>query len=75
MNMPANAGDIRDRFNPWVSKIPWSRKWQPTLIFCQENPMDRGAWQSSKESDMTPCGHIIRRITKRKIGEYLLKEL
>ena len=19
-------------FNPWVGKIPWSRKWQPTLI-------------------------------------------
>ena len=19
--------------NPWVRKIPWSRKWQPTLVF------------------------------------------
>ena len=27
-NPPANAGDTRDtgRFNPWVEKIPWSRK-------------------------------------------------
>ena len=21
-NLPANAGDIRDRFDPWVGKIP-----------------------------------------------------
>ena len=20
-------------FHPWVRKIPWSRKWQPTLVF------------------------------------------
>ena len=23
----------RCRFNPWVKKIPWSRKWQPTSLF------------------------------------------
>ena len=23
----------RDGFNPWVGKILWSRKWQPTLVF------------------------------------------
>ena len=23
----------RDGFNPWVGKIPWRRKWQPTPIF------------------------------------------
>ena len=22
---PANAGDVRDRFDPWVGKIPWRR--------------------------------------------------
>ena len=27
-NLPAYA-----RFNPWVRKIPWRRKWQPTLVF------------------------------------------
>ena len=31
-------------FDPWVRKIPWSRKWQPTSVFCLKNPMDRGAW-------------------------------
>ena len=34
----------RCRFAPWVWKIPWSRKWQPTPVFCLENPMGRGAW-------------------------------
>ena len=23
----------RHRFHPWVRKIPWRRKWQPTLVF------------------------------------------
>ena len=32
-NLPANAGDIRDTFDPWVGKIPWSRAWQPTPAF------------------------------------------
>ena len=32
----------RHRFKPRTSKIPWSRKWQPTLVFCLGNPMDRG---------------------------------
>ena len=31
-------------FNPWVGKIPWRRKWQPTPVFLLENPMDREAW-------------------------------
>ena len=31
-------------FDPWVVKIPWRRKWQPTEYCCRANPMDRGAW-------------------------------
>jgi len=26
----------RLRFDPWVGKIPWRRKWQPTLVFMPE---------------------------------------
>ena len=30
----ASAGDIkRPGFDPWVKKIPWRRKWQPTPVF------------------------------------------
>ena len=49
----------RHGFNPWIGKIPWSRKWQPTQYSCLENSMGRGTWWathspwSCKESDMT----------------------
>ena len=33
-NLSAYAGDTRDRgFSPWVGKILWRRKWQPTPVF------------------------------------------
>ena len=34
----------RRRFDPWVRKISWSRKSQPTPIFLPGKFMDRGAW-------------------------------
>ena len=44
----------RHKLIPWVGKIPWSRKWQPT----PEDSIDRGAWwatvtKSHKELDAT----------------------
>ena len=33
----------RRGFSPWVGKIPWNRKYQPTPNSCLENFMDRGA--------------------------------
>ena len=35
----ADAGD-----NPWVGKIPWSRKWHPTPGSLPGNSMERRAW-------------------------------
>ena len=32
-NLPANAGDKRHRFDPWVRKIPWRTALQPTPVF------------------------------------------
>ena len=29
-NLPAMQ---ETRFDPWVGKIPWRRKWQPTSVF------------------------------------------
>jgi len=37
----------RGRFDPWVGKNPWRRKWQPTPVFLLGNPMDRKAWQAT----------------------------
>ena len=40
---------MRQGFDPWVGKIPWSRNplhWsgKPLQYSCLENPTDRGAW-------------------------------
>ena len=37
----------RPRFDPWVRKIPWKRKWQPISVFLPEKFHDRGAWQTT----------------------------
>ena len=44
--------------NPWVGKIPWRRKWQPTPVFLpgeshgQRSLVGYSPW-GPKESDMT----------------------
>ena len=38
-----NTGDIMRRgFDPWVGKVPWRRKWQPTPVFSP------GEWHGQK---------------------------
>ena len=37
----------RPRFDLWVRKIPWRRKWQPTPVFLLGNPMDRETWKTT----------------------------
>ena len=32
-NLPANIGDMRHGFDPWVGKIPWRRARQPAPVF------------------------------------------
>ena len=50
----------RHGFNPWVGKIPWSRKWQHTPVFWSgkshgQRNLTGYSPQGHKESDMT--GH------------------
>jgi len=33
----------RYSFDPWVGKIPWRKKWQPTPVSLPGKPMDGGA--------------------------------
>ena len=51
----------RPRFDPWVGKIPWRRKRQPTPYTCLGNPTDRGARPATvheiAESDTTEHTH------------------
>ena len=47
-NLPANAGNIGgSRYHICIRKSPWRRKRQPTPVFSPENPMNRGAWQTT----------------------------
>ena len=47
-NLPANAGDIRDVGSiPGVERSPGGGYSNPFHYSCQENPMDRGAWQAT----------------------------
>jgi len=58
-SLPANAGGIRDRCNPWVGKISCRRKWKPTPVFLlgeshrQRNLAGCSPW-SCKEPE-SPC--------------------
>ena len=40
-NPPVSEGEAGD---PWVVKIPWRTKWQPTPVFLPGESMDRGVW-------------------------------
>ena len=47
-NLPANAGDIRDMGSVFGSgRSPGGRYSNPLQYFCLDNPVDRGAWQTT----------------------------
>ena len=41
----------RPGFNPWGGKIPWRRKWQPTLVFLPGESHGRGSLADSSPWD------------------------
>ena len=51
-NPPANAGDVRRGYDPWVGKIPWSRKLQPTPISLTRKLQGQGSLEG-----YSPWGH------------------
>ena len=47
-NLPANAGDVRDTGSiPGSGRSPGKGNGNTFQYSCLENPMDRGAWQST----------------------------
>ena len=68
-NLPASAGDIRDSGSiPWVGKMPWRRAWQPTPVYCLENPMDEGAWWV-KVLGVTKSRTQLKRLSRHTLHE------
>ena len=75
LNFPGGAGGKestckyrrceRHGFNPWVAKVPWSRKWQPKPVFLpgkfhgQRSLVGYSPW-GRKELDMTEHKHTHR---------------
>ena len=41
--LPACRRRKRCRFNPWVGKMPWNRKWHSTLVFLAEESYGQGS--------------------------------
>ena len=45
----------RCRFNPWIRKIPWRRKWQSTLVFLHGESLGQRSL-----AGRSPRGHRVR---------------
>ena len=64
----------RPGFDPWVRKIPWRKKWQPTPVFL---PRESHGWRSlvdpspwgCKESDTTEWLHYLSLSLERVLNE------
>ena len=59
-NPPGNAEE--HWFDPWVRKIPWSRKWQPTPVFLPGKSNEQKSLVGN-----SPCG-------LKRVGHNLVKE-
>ena len=62
----------RHVFDPWVGKVPWSRKWQPTPIFLPGKSLGQRSLvgyspRGHKESDMTEWAQIHMQLLRRII--------
>ena len=54
-NPPADAGDARDAaFHPWVRKVHWGRRWQPTPVFLP----------GKSHGQRSLAGYIVHRVAK-----------
>ena len=59
----------RHRFDPWVRKIPWRRKWQPTPVFLpgkSHGQRSLAVHGITKELNITEHTHIRRTKNKQK---------
>ena len=68
----------RPGFNPWVGKIPWRRKWQPTPVlllgkFHQQRSMVGYSPWGRKESDMNEWLHFVSSLRSLGHGAWIVR--
>ena len=63
-----SAAMQRTRFNLWVGKLPWRRKWQTTPVFLPAAPHGQGSLVGC-----SPWGHKELDITERLSTDTKLK--
>ena len=74
-NQPANAGDTRDSFSiPGSGRSPGAGNGNPLKYSFQDNPMDRGTWQTTVRG--TKCNHVClcKREVERDLTTYGRRE-
>ena len=59
IHLPVQEMCRRHRFHPWVGKIPWRRKWQPTPVFL---PLE--SHEQRSRVGYSPWGHRESGITE-----------
>ena len=65
----------RLRFNPWVEKIPWRRKWQPTPVFlpgeshAQRSLLGYSPWDHKESDTNEATWHDNERVCCHEAGE------
>ena len=85
LGFPGSLQCKRSEFNPWIRKMPWRRKWQPTSsILAWRIPWteEPGGLQfmGSQESDMTEQlnhhhGEELRMEASRQVGRLVSQSL
>ena len=66
-NLSANAGKTRDRLDPWVGKMPWRRKLQPTPVFLPGESHEQrslAGYSPSGRKELGVTEHILSTIFK-----------
>ena len=67
-NLPAKAGKPNRRgFDPWIGKIAWRRKWQPTPIFLPGKSHGQRSLAGYNPWDHKRVGHNLVTNNKKQI--------
>ena len=70
-NLSANAGDIDMCSDPWVGKMPWSRKQQTTPVFLpgkshgQRSLVGYSPWNGKSQSRVGNFTHSLTQISEK----------